>query len=292
MTSGKKYRPQLQRVGKKEQKPFVPTDRDVDILKLIELMGWLNTEHIIKVFFPPRPITEKEWLAGKEQEYYQLKSSLAIARLAGLFHRGDVERIKPYSKHGISIEPIAYYLKGAKINLDTQHYWHAKKVRDIVTDIYRACKIHGVRIIESKTAQMLNADYEKYHADHFFLLFFNNRLLNLFIEVDRAEEGHFIWGNKVKGSIDFLNSDEYRRIYREGHKEIAERLGATHEGVRIATITTGDLRLANMMETTKQAGGRMRYWFSTFEKCNPKTILSEEIWNITTREEKLHKLTE
>ena len=117
--------------------------------------------------------------------------------------------------------------------------------------------------------------------------------MNLFIEVDRSEEGHGIWADKVKGAIDFLNSDTYRDIYVKGAKEKREALGyeSIPMGVRILTVTTGDLRLRNMMETTVNAGGKQRFWFTTFDECNPTTILTEDIWRIATGEG-LHHVTE
>jgi hypothetical protein len=43
-------------------------------------------------------------------------------------------------------------------------------------------------------------------------------------------------------------------------------------------VTTGERRLANMMDQTERAGGQELFYFTTFDKVSPATVLAQPIW--------------
>lgn len=48
--------------------------------------------------------------------------------------------------------------------------------------------------------------------------------------------------------------------------------------IRVLTVTTGAMRLANLKAVTEEEGGRSRYWFTTADALTPATALQEPIW--------------
>jgi hypothetical protein len=52
----------------------------------------------------------------------------------------------------------------------------------------------------------------------------------------------------------------------------------------VLTVTTGERRLANLKKITEEAGGKSRFWFTTFEQLTSNTALNQPIWQIAGRE--------
>jgi len=79
------------------------------------------------------------------------------------------------------------------------------------------------------------------------------------------------WTRKVRAYIAYFTpqTDGQPSLY-------TQRFGTSK--LRVLTITTGPTRLANLKRLTEQAGGRKRFWFTTFEQVTPETILTEAIW--------------
>jgi hypothetical protein len=54
----------------------------------------------------------------------------------------------------------------------------------------------------------------------------------------------------------------------------------------ILTVTTTERRLASLLKATEQAGGRVRFWFSTLDRINHADILCDPVWSLLTRPER------
>jgi hypothetical protein len=96
-----------------------------------------------------------------------------------------------------------------------------------------------------------------------------------FVETDRAtetgissDESRRTWERKIR---------MYLEYFRPGG--LYQKRYGTHRG-RILTITTSERRLANLKAVTEQAGGRQRFWFTTFDKVSPASVLFEPIWQL------------
>ncbi|MBD0328253.1 MAG: replication-relaxation family protein [Pyrinomonadaceae bacterium] len=108
--------------------------------------------------------------------------------------------------------------------------------------------------------------------DDYFTLDTPTLLLHHFVEIDMGtvtitatDWKRRDWERKVRGYMAYINSGKYEARY--GTK-----------GLRILTITTTETRLKNLKEITEKAGGTARFWFTTFEKALPATIITEPIW--------------
>jgi hypothetical protein len=85
------------------------------------------------------------------------------------------------------------------------------------------------------------------------------------LEVDRATEPH----HKVKPQILV-----YQAYTTSG--QFQERYNA--KSLRILIVTTTHRRLENLKAVVKSVGGDRKYWFTTFDKITPDTVLIAPIW--------------
>jgi len=79
------------------------------------------------------------------------------------------------------------------------------------------------------------------------------------------------WTRKVRAYIAYFSPPAPGQL-----SLYAQRFGTPH--LRVLTVTTGPTRLANLKRITEQAGGRKRFWFTTFEQVSAETILHKPIW--------------
>jgi hypothetical protein len=119
--------------------------------------------------------------------------------------------------------------------------------------------------------------------DGYFVLETKDKVFHCFLEADR--------GTVVGRSSRWQTRDWRRKIlaYVEYHRcgAFTKRYGG--RGLRVLTVTTGETRLANLRAITEEAGGKARFWFTTFDQVTPATVLTEPIWKVAGRED-LHQL--
>lgn len=106
--------------------------------------------------------------------------------------------------------------------------------------------------------------------DGYFALEFGKRA-HFFLEADQATEANKRWATKVKAYLAYWNSGQYQERYQA-------------RSLRILTVTTGQKRLANLKETTEEAGGKRIFWFTTFAQVTPERVLTEPIWEMAGSE--------
>ena len=85
------------------------------------------------------------------------------------------------------------------------------------------------------------------------------------------------WARKVAAYIEYFHSGKYQARYQS-------------DSYRILTVTETEARLATLKTVTQAAGGKSWFWFTTFDRITPDTVLTERIWQIANREG-LHTLT-
>lgn len=105
-------------------------------------------------------------------------------------------------------------------------------------------------------------------------------IYNFFFEIDMrtvtgeaSKWGKRDWARKVKVFLEYYRSGLYQKRYQTAD-------------MRVLTITTGETRLANLKRITEAAGGKARFWFTTFELVAQGDVLTKPIWWVASRKER------
>lgn len=117
--------------------------------------------------------------------------------------------------------------------------------------------------------------------DGFYQLELAGNLYNDFLEIDLrttigvyTKPGRRDWARKIR---------VYQAYYADGRFQQRYQSRA----FRVLTITTSETRLKNLKKITEEKGGSRHFWFTTFDRINTDTVLTEPIWQVAGREESL-----
>jgi hypothetical protein len=99
-----------------------------------------------------------------------------------------------------------------------------------------------------------------------------------FLETDRStmtvSSEHDVartWGKKIAAYNAYFASDIYKTRY------------ATEAGKgRVVTVTLGEKRLEHLKRITEAQSGKMRYWFTTFERIAAGDILTDKVFSVAS----------
>jgi hypothetical protein len=107
-------------------------------------------------------------------------------------------------------------------------------------------------------------------------------IYRFFLETDRStmtvSSEHDVartWGKKIAAYNAYFSSDIYKRRY------------ATEAGKgRVLTVTLGEKRLEHLKRVTEAQNGKLRYWFTSFERIKSEDILTDAVWSIASTAER------
>ena len=93
------------------------------------------------------------------------------------------------------------------------------------------------------------------------------------LEIDMGSEDNPRFAReKVRPGIAYIGSEQF-----------AKRFGMRHG--RYLVVTTGERRIKNMKAQAERHGGKGLFYFSTFDKVRPETVLTEPIWTLAGHQE-------
>jgi hypothetical protein len=106
-------------------------------------------------------------------------------------------------------------------------------------------------------------------------------IYRFFLETDRStttvsseHEVARTWGKKIAAYNAYFASDIYKTRY------------ATEAGKgRVLTVTVGEKRLEHLKRVTEAQNGKLRYWFTTFERIKAGGILTDPVWLAASQSE-------
>jgi Replication-relaxation len=269
-------------VRSKTPRPMRLTLRDYEILAAVYLCRVLTTAHIQQLFF----------------------SSLhkTYARLNKLFHHGFVDRKFLGVAAAKMNTPILYVLdrRGAEALL-AQGYeitWHRRHKQ--VTTLFlqhtlalntlrvlmvKACQVKGYRLLEWRSENELKASYDRIYPsksknpvavipDSYCAIETLQGTVHLFWELDRGTMPSKRFKQKVAAYLAYARSD------------LALRRFHTNK-FRVLTVTESSTRCLNLKRATESMRGKNRFWFSVLEDLTPATILTDPVWQVADRGEKV-----
>jgi hypothetical protein len=275
----------------KDPQPVRLTRRDEEILKMIHAFdGLLSLRQIDQLFFAGEGRTQPR------------------ARMRSLFHNGyvnmpDVNQHRRY----VPLGETCYFLdhKGAEIVAAlfgeelARFRWrntprwsliaHDLKVNDFRLNVMQACTLavgmhlyewipEGDFLVEPERVTFQTSDgytrTRQFRPDGFFRvrrpsLRHPGKLEDFafLLEVDMGTEDNprFV-REKVRPGVSYLKSEAY-------HARFGVRYGRW-----LVVVEGGDIRLKNLKEHTERAGGSGFFYFTTFDKVGPSSVLTEPIW--------------
>ncbi len=297
--------PQLRRAPIATLRSFRLTERDMAIVTTVYQYRALTREHIEQLFFSPTSRT-RCW-----------------ERLKLLYHAGYLLRTDQPHTLSEGRKPFVYWLdkKGAEliaINrgiefadvqwnpkahlIGSQFLYHMLDTNTIRIAILQAAAKQTFVLAQWKDEATLRKELaadvvmvkkpqggsEKTFVvpdDYFELARLESRgratdIWRLFVEIDRrtvtgqvsaSTQSKHDWAHKVSAYLSWFHSPVYLRRYQS-------------TGGRVLTVTTGERRAAHLKAITEQAGGRNRFWFTTFVKATPDAVLSKPIWSVASRD--------
>lgn len=289
---------------------FGLTERDRTILESVYEFRALTTDQIEKLLFQP----------DRGQDH-PTKTTRCQLRLKLLYHSGYLFRDEQPQKLSEGRKPLVYFLdqKGAELvsqslgipveNLD----WDRRDNRLSTLFLDHLLAINDVRVAITVSANANDFEIEDWLDDKslkrsqmrdyvtlkgtggaeeraavvpdgYFRLHAGEYVYHHFLEVDRrtvtgeaSDWGRRDWARKVRAYLEYYRSGLYEKRYET-------------QGLRILTVTTGERRLANLREITEKAGGKARFWFTTFDQVSAASVLTSPIWQVASKDG-LHSLT-
>jgi len=303
----KKRLARTKRVESTKLPPHIFTRRDGEIVKAVYEYRVLTSVQLAALFLPSdrNPST---------------LSSTFQNRLKLLFHDGYLDRREQPQLLSEGSKPLLYFLdtKGARLiedligdkpnwrkadnDLSPQAKEHLIRTNDIRIAIAVSAKKHGYTVEDwiddraLKSPQMKDTVTLKNDAgntaktaivpDGFFKLVWPSsesetgvRVARCFIECDLGTmtAKASVWGrrdyrHKILAYTAYINSGMYEARY--GGKTM-----------RVLTVTTTEERLKTLKKVTEDAGGKSRFWFTTFERIRNADMLTDYLWSVAGKGE-------
>lgn len=287
-----------------------PTRRDLAIIEAVYAFRALTTPQIEALLFHGNP-SQFQPTARQPQSG---RTNRCRHRLKVLYHYGYLHREELPVPLSYGRKPLVYFLdkRGKETlcrwyGLDPQEIdWeprlntvgepfieHLLQTNDIRVAVTVAAQRHSFTLatwLDDRTLRKAqNRDYVLLHGpkgtrprrvavvpDGYFHL--QNPEFHFVLETDRrtvvgqySRWGGKDWSRKVRAYIAYFTPPA------PGQPSIYEQRFGTSK-LRVLTVTTGPTRLENLKHITEQAGGRDRFWFTTFDQLTPQTVLTEPIW--------------
>ncbi len=300
MTLARRRLPTLTRADPAELPGFRLTDRDLQIVAAVGEYRALTAPQIAALFF------SKDQQSG-------LVNARCKARLRHLFHGGYLTREEQASRLSEGRRPLVYRLDSAGAKLLAERAQgngvlkgsapvfspafldHLLATNDIRIAVSQRVAAHGWRILTWLDDRTLKSPQMKDQVtlkgeqgvtrraaivpDAYFRLETQEDTYNFFVEIDRgtvtgeaSEWGRRDWARKIKTYLEYYRSGMYERRYKTSD-------------MRVLTVTTGEVRLDNLKRITEEAGGKARFWFTTFAQLAQGDLLRNAVWRVASRKE-------
>lgn len=280
-------RPQRLRARRDQRRIQPPamrlTERDVAILQAVHDYRVLTTQQLQQLFF-----------SSLHQTY---------ARLSLLYHHSFLDRLFLGVYADKMNTPILYVLdkRGAEClqaergmevqwgkrtkDISAQFLEHTIAINTVRIAVAKACGAGTpYTLLEWRGENDLKADYDRVTIrkdngrlqtvsvipDSYFALDTPRGKAALFLELDRGTMTTKRFKTKILAYQVYYESGAYQRRFQT-------------RSLRVLTVTTSSARLENLKRVTEEAGGKLRYWFSTLDQMCGKEMLTAPIWELATQ---------
>ena len=281
---------------------FRMTTRDVAILKAVYTHRLLTTAQIVDLLFPP-----------EKGQRHQTKVSRARHRLKMLKRLGYLHQDEQPIRLKDGRKPYLYMLAKKALPLlareydvlqediswkprDNQLAWryleHLMATNDVRIAIEIAARRNGYllnRWLDERTlkSQEMKDSVEIQGSggrvavvpDGYFHLTVGQYSYHHMMEIDMGTETGL--SDKYNRRTFSGKIQAYLAYYVSGKYE--SRYGTSV--MRVLTVTTGPGRMKNLKKIAERLGGGEEFWFVTFDKVTPETVLTEPVWSVAGQDE-------
>ena len=242
---------------------FTLTKRDVLILQALADYGQLTSEHIQRLYFPT----------------VSSSSASCRLRLRLLYHHGYVQRKEQPQVLTDGRKPLVYFLDtlGARTleeftsktfkRADPHINPHLLLINDLRVAVATSAQKNGWTVEQWVDERTIRRHNLVVSPDGYFRLVVpleRERVYHCVVECDRGTETLQTFAGKVSAYDTLYNSGKYREVF-----------GAT--SMRVLVVALSVERMMNLKSAVEQAGGKSRYFFTTYEDLKGD-IFTEDIW--------------
>lgn len=260
------------------------TERDRQILEAVHAYdGILSFSQIKRMFFTGKSQTEQRLKLLYQHGYlnrFNREQRQRYPEMVYWLDKKGAELIA--SLDGTSLSELVWRKEPRWIQIE-----HDLAVNDFRLDLEQACRMNPEVLIQGWVNESefwaypdkVEYSYQgkKMHRlirpDGFFILDAADHIIRYLLEIDRStEDNPRFQREKILPGLAYIRSKAYE-----------ERFG--HRSGRWLVVTTSERRLGNMLSQAKNVDARGLFFFTTFDKVKPDTLLFSPIWRRADREE-------
>jgi hypothetical protein len=260
------------------------TQRDRHILEAIHAYdGMLGFSHIQRLFFTGKSQTEERLKLLYQHGFLQRPDRLQRMRLPEMIYwldRPGAEYVAslmgvPFSDLGWRKEPrwsqVEHDLAVSTFRLDLQAACAASPDVQIETWIPEGEFLAYPDVVEYKFGS--HTLRRRMQPDGFFTLLSQQHRIRYLLEIDRStEDNPRFFREKILPGLAYIKSQAYE-----------DRFG--HRSGRWLVVTTGERRMRNMLQQAGRTAARGLFYFTTYARVTPATLLFSPIWQRADRDE-------
>jgi hypothetical protein len=292
--------PATSRLNKGDLPNFRLTRRDREIIKAVYTHRALTAAQIETLLFPP-----------DNGQRHRTKTSRCRHRLKLLYHHGFLFRDEQPTKMSEGRKPLVYFVDSQAVPLladifglfpedidwqprDNKVSWmymeHLLATNDFRISVEAGARARGFELgrwLDDRTLKSREMKDSVEIAnprggtiqvtivpDGYFSLSDGEYHYDNLLEVDMGTEtvrsskfGRRDFSRKIKGYLAYHRSGRYEARYGS-------------EAMRVLVVTTSPKRLASLRAVTEKEEGGIQFWFTTFDKVTPESVLTEPIWQV------------
>lgn len=250
--------------------------RDIDIIEAVNACQALTVNQLQTLFWnSPNPAyTRLRQLAesGYLERHYitQVKAAPAASTIVFSLSKLGAEVLA--ANRGYSADDLHFATKQIR---NWQSLQPLLSVNDFRVVLTRACHDHPEIKLKQWLAEIVfrrrpdrivvNGRKTPVYPDGFCIIETPAAKGYMFVEADRGTEGIEQFKSQVNIYQEYIRSGQYEKRFQT-------------KSLRILVVTTSYRRLQSLRKATVAVGGGARYWFTTFDRVTPQTVLTTPIW--------------
>jgi hypothetical protein len=272
--------PRHQRVPEADRPPMALTERDCELIRMVNDCRLLRTDQIAALFFGSRS-TAQYRLARLFQHEFLERHFLSVVSGAP----GKSPALYTIGKRGAQtlVERYGYERGDLRLPKRGTLGWHLVEhllaVNDVRVAITCAARQDGLTLetwldettfraqpeYVTVTDQRGKTHQKPVFPDGYCCLQTPHGTARFFLEVDRGTEPLAKFSPQIAIYEAYVASGQYHARFQA-------------KSLRILVVTTTARRLHNLLRVTQQVGGKRKYWFTTFDRITAQSVLTAPIW--------------